>query len=348
MNDTAATAAVRQLSDDIRSAVLERTAAPPVLVHSLPDLSLHHAAGSVRVGHRFTGWVWRVMSFHPGAFACVCWAGWYYARAASQAAASAGPIVTIVRDNDGHPVLDAAGHVIQSVAPMAPISATAAQAAAWFQLFALFFTVGAIVAGFHSATSRPTHHLGRDGRLHAVRGHTSMARRRRGGYTRVNGRRRGVSADWKAAKRDAAAAERRLARAGAWQRRRWERQWAAERAAGVPEHELTRPGRVAETLMKRAPKKADAATVAKRAKRRERALRVALEEAEFDAELARIKAADAARAAELLEVRPRPGHDPAAPVLAPGAHATTIEPAPGSAQEFLIELAAAQSNGSEP
>jgi hypothetical protein len=325
-----AEAAVRHLSDGIRDAVLSRPGGP-VLVHSLPDLSFQHAAMSVRAGGRVLRWLGAVSKVAPGLCALVCWIGWAYARSVSQAAAVAEPVVTIVPDPTKcavptdlatcAPLLDTHGNAIQSVAKMTAFVGPSALLASWFHLAAVVFSIGAVTVAVAGV-----------GRRGARRARLKRAWRRAGG-------------DWRAAKRDA----RRLSKVGEWQRRRWERQWAAEREAGVPQGELTQPGRVGAALMRvPKPKKGKGAGKSKRV-RKNRHVEEALLDAELEWEVARIGAEDAALAKELLEVRPAPGHDPAAPTLPPGATAGLPAPAAGSAQEFLIELAAAQaSNGSEP
>jgi hypothetical protein len=328
MSGGAGAAATRQLSDDMRDAIRSASErVPPVLVHSAPDLGLHHAVGSVRAGGRALRGLNRLATMHPGFLAGVCWAGWAWTR--SFANATSGSVVV---DAVGTPITDHLGRTIPN-----PISAVASLTAEWFGIFALLLTVVSVVAGIIGVTSRPTHRLGSDGRLRAVKGHTSLARRRQGNYRRIKGRRSGVLADWKAAKRDVKAAEKRLARAGAWQRRRWARQHEAELARGVPVDGLTRPGALATLLMKRAPVKATASTAKAKKRRARRAEAVELE-AEWDIEEARLEADKAMRATHVLPARPHPGIDPAAPPL----------PAGAPVHEFLAELVDAQTNGSEP
>lgn len=305
MSETAA--AVRHLSDGIRDAVLSRPGGH-VLVHALPDLSLQHAAMSVRTGGRILRRLGAASKVMPGLFALVCWFAWAYLQSVSQSAAAAVDVVTTVPDptkcvvpddlSTCSPLLDAHGTAIVSVAKMTSFAGPAALAATWFRYGAVFCAIGALTLAVSNASRRR-----RDKRL-------QWARR--------------FGKDWKASKRDARRANRRLARIGRSRQGTWERQWAHERSLGASEDELTTPGRVDRALLKRVqPKKAKRKAGAARTKKARKASRVeALEaEAEWQTELARIDSRQAAETVALVNGPPRAGHDPAASPVAPNSTA---------------------------
>lgn len=349
----------QDITGEIRAARPDR---PPTPFPVVPELGLQHAVAAVRTGGRVVRWASGFSRLRPGVCAAACWMGWAWLTqvARSPAVAAAATAERLVLDPAGNPVLDAAGKPVWQVVQTGTLTGTAGIAATWFGFGAAIFTIGAVTLAASNALAQPTHRVGHDGRLRAVAGYTTRSARRHGSYTRIR-RGRGVRGDWKQAGRDVAHLDRRLARVGQWRLRRWGRQWARERAAGVPDDGLTRPGVIDRALFRRVKPPAQARRWARQhrkternRKRQERAeakrQRLA-DETEWAVEVARIEGAQHAR------TRPGPRLDPAdGPPTAPdrtedptiaGYRARSDEVAT-STNRFLAEIGAAHQVGYEP
>jgi hypothetical protein len=230
---------------------------------------LSHALVGARVGVRGVRWGIRFLLFSPVLTALICWP-LYAAMATVADTIAVTPQVERsmgIRCEDWPPkcmpTSDGSGGFIPSkdgpqplltLTPTGRPARTAALLADGFHIGAIVSSVGcmflAVASLFKLTVRRATHRRG------------------------IRAGARGVASDWKAGHRDARRARKGAGRIGMWRRNQWGRRWAAEREAGVPDEELSSPGRVDRWLIRQTPKpkrtkaqrKADRA--AKRAERK--------------------------------------------------------------------------------
>jgi hypothetical protein len=226
-------------------------------------LDLSHALVGARVATRGVRWGLRFLVFSPVLTALICWP-LYAAMATVADTIAVTPQVERsmgIRCEDWPPkcmpTSDGSGGFIPSkdgpqplltLTPTGRPARTAGLLADGFHIGAIVSSIGCMFLAVMSLCRLTVRRVKRRG---------------------IRGAARGVASDWRAGHRDA----RQVRRFGMWRRDAWGRQWAAEREAGVPDEELSSPGRIDRWLMRqtRPPKKTRAQRKADRkAKRAER------------------------------------------------------------------------------
>lgn len=307
---------------------------------------LSHALVGARVGVRGVRWVGRFLLFSPVLTALICWP-LYAAMATVADTIAVRPQVERamgIRCEDWPPkcmpTSDGTGGFIPSkdgpqplltLTPTARPARTAGLLADGFHIGAIVSSIGCMFLAVMSLCRLTVRRVKRRG---------------------IRGAARGVASDWKAGHRDARRARKGAGRIGMWRRDAWGRQWADEREAGVPDEELSSPGRIDRWLMRqtrppkktRAQRKADRKAKGSKSKKEERQ---ALD-AEWADEVAAINGRAEARQQAVEASRPRPGHDPVAPPVAPdstaaadpqqGAWRAQADAVDADTREFLLTL----------